>query len=150
MAGISARVRDPYLAAAVGSLVVAALVVGGLHWRHIEKVQELTETEQQAVQDSTRYAAVLKERYAAKAQRDSIVAQLDIIKSIDDERFIWPHIMEEVSRALPAYTWVSSVAQTSAVVSAAARRRHDGEGRRPGERHRHRTRCGAGPLPHRR
>lgn len=120
IAGLRGRVRDPYLASAIGSLVLAVLVVGALHWRHTSRVASLTETEQQAVQDSTRYAAVLKEKYAATAQRDSILKQLDIIRSIDDERFVWPHVLEEVSRALPAYTWLMSINQTSAVVSAAA------------------------------
>lgn len=119
-AGLRGRVRDPYLVSAIGSLVLAIVVVGGLHWRHTSRVASLTETEQQAVQDSTRYAAVLKEKYAAAAQRDSILTQLEIIRSIDDERFVWPHVMEEVSRALPAYTWLISLDQTSAVVSAAA------------------------------
>lgn len=121
LAGVRGRISDPYLASAIGSLVVAMLVVGGLHWRYTSRVASLTETEQQAVQDSTRYAAVLKEKYAAKAQRDSILTQLDIIRSIDNERFVWPHVLEEVSRALPAYTWLISIDQTSAVFSAAAR-----------------------------
>ncbi len=121
LAGLRSRVRDPYLASAIGSLALAILVVGGLHWNHVNRVASLTETEQQAVQDSTRYSAVLKEKYAAAAQRDSILTQLEIIRSIDDERFVWPHVLEEVSRALPAYTWLISLDQTSAVVSAAAR-----------------------------
>lgn len=121
LAGIRGRVRDPYLAAAIGSLLLAIVIVGGLHWRHVSKVASLAEAELQAVQDSTRYAAVLKEKYAAAAQRDSILTQLEIIRSIDDERFVWPHLLEEVSRALPAYTWLVSLDQTSAVVSAAAR-----------------------------
>ncbi|HEX5581998.1 MAG TPA: PilN domain-containing protein [Gemmatimonadaceae bacterium] len=118
---LAARVRDPYLAAATASLVLAAIVVGALHLRHVNRVAELTEREQQAVQDSTRYAAVLREKRAAEAQRDSIVRQLEIIKSIDNDRFVWPHLMEEVSRALPAYTWLTELQQTSAVVSVAAR-----------------------------
>ncbi|MHB1224408.1 MAG: PilN domain-containing protein [Gemmatimonadaceae bacterium] len=121
IAGLRGRVNDPYLTSAIGSLVLAVFVVGALHLRHTTRTASLTETEQQAVQDSTRYAAVLKEKYAAAAQRDSILKQLDIIKSIDDERFVWPHVLEEVSRALPAYTWLVSINQTSAVVSAAAR-----------------------------
>ena len=121
LAGLRGRVRDPFLVSAIGSLALAILVVGGLHWHHVGRVASLTETEQQAVQDSTRYSAVLKEKYAAAAQRDSILTQLEIIRSIDDERFVWPHVLEEVSRALPAFTWLISIDQTSAVVSAAAR-----------------------------
>ena len=70
------------------------------------------------MQDSTRYVAVLRERNRAEAQRDSVQRQLDIIKSIDNDRFIWSHVMDEVSRALPPYTWLKSIAQ-SAIIAAA-------------------------------
>ena len=69
------------------------------------------------MQDSTRYAAVIAQRSAAEASRDSVVRQIDVIKAIDGTRFVWPHILDEVSRALPPYTWLVSIAQTSAVPS---------------------------------
>ena len=67
------------------------------------------------IPDSTRYVAVLRERNRAEAQRDSVRRQLDIIKSIDNDRFIWAHIMDEVSRALPPYTWLKSIQQSAVV-----------------------------------
>ena len=121
LSDLTARVRDPFLAGAVAAVLLAAAGVGMLHLRYTGRVAELAEREQQAVQDSTRYAAILGEKRAAEAQRDSILRQLDIIRSIDHDRYVWPHIMEEVSRALPAYTWLTSLNQTSALVSAAAR-----------------------------
>ena len=27
--------------------------------------------------------------------------------AIDEDRYIWPHILDEVSRALPPYTWIT-------------------------------------------
>jgi Tfp pilus assembly protein PilN len=39
-----------------------------------------------------------------------LLRQVNIIKSIDQDRYVWPHIMDEVSRALPQYTWLSLVA----------------------------------------
>src|SRR6185295_11212502 len=60
-------------------------------------------------QDSTRYASVLKERERAEARRDTVLRSLNLIKAIDDDRFIWPHVMDEVSRALPPFTWLLSV-----------------------------------------
>ena len=115
-----ASVKDPYLAGAVASVLLAMLTVGGLHWRQTTHAAQLAELEQQAVQDSTRYSAILKEKTRAEAQRDSILRQLDIIRSIDNDRYVWPHLMEEVSRALPPYTWLTSLEQTSEVVSVAA------------------------------
>ena len=118
---VGARVRDPFLAGAVASLVLSAGAVAGLHLNHQRKAAVAAEREQVAVADSARFATVLADKRAAEAQRDSILRQLDIIKSIDNDRFVWPHLLEEVSRALPAYTWLTSLNQTSAVVSVAAR-----------------------------
>jgi Tfp pilus assembly protein PilN len=120
-ASVGARVRDPFLVGAVAALLLSVAAVGGLHLRHTAQVEAIAERERQAQADSARFAAVLAEKRSAEAQRDSILRQLEIIRSIDNDRFVWPHLLEEVSRALPAYTWLTSVAQTSAVVSAAAR-----------------------------
>jgi Tfp pilus assembly protein PilN len=57
---------------------------------------------------------MLRERASAVAQRDSVARQLQIIRSIDNDRFVWPHVLDEVSRALPPYTWLTTVEQTSA------------------------------------
>src|ERR687889_235706 len=64
---------------------------------------------QKAVQDSTRYASVLREREKAEAKRDTVLRSLNMIRAIDDDRYIWPHVMDEVSSALPPYTWVVSL-----------------------------------------
>ena len=117
----TSRVRDPFLVGAVASLVLSACAVGGLHLSHQRKSAGVAERAQLASADSARYATVLADKHAAEAQRDSIVRQLDIIKSIDNDRFVWPHLLEEVSRALPAYLWLTSLNQTSAIVSVAAR-----------------------------
>src|SRR5690606_35736002 len=117
---IGSRVKDPYLLSAVGASVVAILAVGLMHTTYAASSSAIEERYELAAADSVRYAAVIADRRSAEAQRDSVIRQLDIIRAIDDDRFIWSHIMEEVSRALPAYTWLTSVQQTSAVVTAAA------------------------------
>jgi Tfp pilus assembly protein PilN len=113
-----ARVKDPFMIAAAVSIIAATGAIGWLHVSQTVRADDLTERERRAVQDSTRYAAVLRERNRALAQRDSVQRQLEIIKSIDNDRFIWSHIMDEVSRALPPYTWLKGI-QQSAVVAAA-------------------------------
>jgi Tfp pilus assembly protein PilN len=112
-ASVSARIRDPYMLSAVASVLVAAAGIGGLHLTQSSQLSALEVREAEAVRDSTRFAVVLKERRKAEAKRDSVVRQLEIIKSIDNDRFVWPHILDEVSRALPPYTWLKSVAQTA-------------------------------------
>jgi type IV pilus assembly protein PilN len=115
-----ARVKDPFMIAAAVSIVAATVSIGYLHVSQTAKADELTDRERRAVQDSTRYVAVLRERNRALAQRDSVRRQLEIIKSIDNDRFVWAHIMDEVSRALPPYTWLKSIQQSAVVAAAAA------------------------------
>ena len=43
----------------------------------------------------------------------SVVQQVELIRSFDNKRYVWPHIMDEVSRALPPYTWLVSITQTN-------------------------------------
>ena len=112
-----ARVKDPFMIAAAVCIVAATVSIGYLHVSQTAKADELTERERRAVQDSTRYVAVLRERNRALAQRDSVQRQLEVIKSIDNDRFIWAHIMDEVSRALPPYTWLKTI-QQSAILAA--------------------------------
>ena len=109
LANLKARVRDPWMLGALGSAVVAALLVGGLYTTQEARAARLDEELQKAVQDSTRYASVLKEREKAEAKRDTVLRSLNMIRAIDDDRFIWPHVMDEVSSALPPYTWLVSL-----------------------------------------
>jgi Tfp pilus assembly protein PilN len=111
----ASRLKDPYLIGAVAAAVISILAIAGLYYQQQAAGLELQQAEQKQVQDSTRYAAVLREKKKAETQRDSVMHQLNIIKAIDNNRFVWPHIMEEVSRALPQYTWVTSIKQTSGV-----------------------------------
>lgn len=120
MAMLGERAKDRYLVAAVLSLVIALATIGTLQSRQSSRHEELTERELKAVQDSARFTAVLTAKRKAEATRDSLYQQLAVIKSIDDSRYLWPHLLEEISGALPPYTWVTSIIQTSAPPSAAA------------------------------
>ncbi|HEY7567069.1 MAG TPA: hypothetical protein VH762_05830, partial [Gemmatimonadaceae bacterium] len=111
--GIGERIKNPYLVTAVSSLAIALLSVGGLHFTQQAEASELSVREESALRDSARYGAVLKERRKLEARRDSVMKQLEIIKSIDNDRFVWPHVMDEVSRALPPYTWLKSMSTIS-------------------------------------
>jgi len=107
--GLGQRIKNPYLVTAVSSLAIALLSVGGLHFTQQAEASELSVREESALRDSARYGAVIAERRKLEARRDSVVKQLEIIKSIDNDRFVWPHVMDEVSRALPPYTWLKSM-----------------------------------------
>jgi Tfp pilus assembly protein PilN len=102
-------IKDPYMIVAIVSLLAAAGGVGALHVSQTATASELAAREEQAVADSARFAAVLRQRASAEAKRDSVQKQLAVIKAIDADRFVWPHVMDEVSRALPPYTWLKNI-----------------------------------------
>lgn len=125
LGNLKAKVRDPWMLGALGSAVAAALIVGGLYTTQEARAARLDEELQKAVQDSTRYASVLREREKAEAKRDTVLRSLNMIRAIDDDRYIWPHVMDEVSSALPPYTWIvslgySGVGQATAPVTTVA------------------------------
>jgi len=112
---IGSRIRDPWLISATVGVVLGLGSVGFMYWRTSAKESALIVEQQKAVQDSTRYASVIKDRSVAEAQRDSVTRQIAIIRSIDGARFVWPHVLDEVNKALTPYTWIRSMVQTSAV-----------------------------------
>ena len=118
--GLASKVNDPLLLSAVTSVLVAALVIGGMFWHQRAQSTQVNESLQKAEQDSINYSGVIREQRKAQSQRDSVVSQVNLIKSFDDKRFVWPHLMEEVSRALPPYTWVTSMVQTNTITTAQA------------------------------
>jgi Tfp pilus assembly protein PilN len=109
-AGILQKIRDPWLISAVGSVVLSVGIVGGTYLYQGQRLSSLTQAETDALADSTRYAAALKERARAEARRDTLLRRMNLIRAIDEDRFIWPHVLDEVSKALPPYTWLSSLA----------------------------------------
>jgi Tfp pilus assembly protein PilN len=64
-------------------------------------------------QDSVRYAEAIAAADSLQARQDTLQRKEAIIREIDADRFVWPHILDEISAALPEYTWLTGVAQTS-------------------------------------
>ena len=114
LAALGARFKDPWLGVAAGGALIGLGAVAAMFVLQSRTAKALQAQELTALQDSTRYDNVVRQTRLAAAQRDSIVRQMAIIAALDGERFVWPHIMDEVSRALPTYTWLRSVAFSSA------------------------------------
>ena len=98
LASARERVKEPWLIGAVGVTTVAVAAVALLFTTQARTSDRVETALQKAVQDSTRYSSVLKEHDKAEAKRDTVLRSLNLIRAIDDDRFIWPHVMDEVSR----------------------------------------------------
>ena len=103
---------DRITAFTVGAWVLAPLLFAWLFLGARSERAELTEAVEVAVQDSARYAQIIAANAALTARRDTIAQKLQIIQQIDAGRYVWPHIMDELSRTLPDYTWLTAITQT--------------------------------------
>ena len=120
VSGATAGIKDKFLIGAIASVSLSVAVVAFLFMSQSAKEKTLVERERRAVEDSTRFKVVLAAKAKAEATRDSLYQQVAIIKSIDASRYLWPHLLDEISQSLPQYTWLTSVTQTSAPPSSVA------------------------------
>jgi Tfp pilus assembly protein PilN len=102
---------DPWRLGAGALVVLALLVVGWLYMGVAGEAEELQVQIEAAQRDSARFADVIERAGALQARRDSIAARVSVIQGIDGARFVWSHLMDEVGRALPDYTWLTRLQQ---------------------------------------
>jgi Tfp pilus assembly protein PilN len=107
------KVKDPWPMAAVG---VTALTVGFLAWTGITAASRISSLEgqlDQARAENRRFRQFMIEKRKAEAARDSVVNQIATIRAVDGDRYVWPHILDEVTRAVPPYVWLTELATVS-------------------------------------
>jgi Tfp pilus assembly protein PilN len=113
--GLGSKTKDPLLLVAVLSWVG---VLGWLGFVFLGTTRELSALEPQLEQsraENKRFKAFLAEKRHQEAIRDSLVAQIGVIRSVDGDRYVWPHLLDEVTRALPAYTWLVDLGPAGAM-----------------------------------
>lgn len=104
---------DPLIAAL---LVLVIIVVGHLSFLFVTQTQKLsslnTDIEAQR-QDSIRFAENIAAADSLRARQDTLLQKADIIRAIDSDRYVWTHILDEVSGSLPDFTWLTTMQQTA-------------------------------------
>ena len=89
-----------------------AIVIGYMAFSFLgvrSTAEELDQTLQTAVADSSRNATVIQRTNELQARGDSIQARVAIIQEIDAGRYTWAHVLDEVAAAVPDYTWLREV-----------------------------------------
>ena len=119
LAGLTEKITDKYMLGAIGAAGLSGLLIAFMFIHQTASARSLEQRETKAVNDSAQFSAVLNAKARAEATRDSLYQQIAIIKSIDDSRYLWSHLMYEISNALPQYTWLTEITQTSQPRSAA-------------------------------
>src|SRR5437879_10378945 len=107
--GLLASIKNPWLLTASAASVI---VVGGGLLLFITQSTRLRvlESRLDAVRvEKRRFDAVIAQKRQSERIRDSLVSQISIIRGIDADRDIWPHVVDQITKALPPYTWLNGV-----------------------------------------
>jgi type IV pilus assembly protein PilN len=107
--GLGAKVKDPLPLMVMGSWVG---VIGFFGFVMVNTSRQLSRLEprlEQTRAENKRFKAFLTEKRHQEMIRDSLVAQIGVIRSVDGDRYVWSHVLDEVSKALPAYTWLTDM-----------------------------------------
>jgi Tfp pilus assembly protein PilN len=107
--GLLASVKNPWLLTASAASVI---VVGGGLLLFITQSTRLRvlESRLDGVRvEKRRFDAVIAQKRQSEKIRDSLVSQINIIRGIDADRYIWPHVLDQITKALPPYTWLTGI-----------------------------------------
>jgi len=89
--------------------VVGLAVAAWLHFSSTGKLHQLELDVSAAQRDSVRLARLRVLNDSLQRQITEVGAKLEVLQEIDAGRYTWAHIFDEVSRALPQYTWLISI-----------------------------------------
>ena len=115
---LTSRVKDPMLLAAAATWLV---VLGGLGAYWTVNARQLAEREQQlehSKAEHRRFKNFIAQKRKQELIRDSLLAQIGVIRNVDRDRYVWAHVLDEVAQALPAYTWLVDITAMGAGVPA--------------------------------
>lgn len=111
------QIKDPWLIAAA----VAALLCGGMVLYYLYERARLAALESQlatATRERKKFDEYITELRRAERLRDSLVAEIGVIRGIDADRYVWPHVLDQISKALPPFTWLVDVSNAGPTTAA--------------------------------
>jgi Tfp pilus assembly protein PilN len=118
--GLGTKVKDPLLLGAVAGWVCVLAFLGFVYLNNVRQLYSLEPRLEQARSEHKRFKAFIADKRRQEKIRDSLLAQITVIRSVDGDRYIWAHLLAEVTKALPAYTWLVDLASSAPAPAPAA------------------------------
>ena len=104
--GLGTKVKDPLLLGAVAGWVCVLGFLGFVYLNNVRQLYSLEPRLEQARSEHRRFKAFITDKRRQEKIRDSLLAQITVIRNVDGDRYVWAHLLDEVTKALPAYTWL--------------------------------------------
>jgi type IV pilus assembly protein PilN len=110
--------RDTWSMVLVAVGVFIPLGMAVLWWGQRSVASELEARLEVATADSARLADLRAVSDSLSARRQLIRERVALVEQLDRNRFVWPHMLDEISRALPQLAWLTNLRQISPLPSA--------------------------------
>lgn len=117
--GLGTKVKDPLLLGAVAGWVCVLGFLGFVYLNNVRQLYTLEPRLEQARSENKRFKAFISDKRRQEKIRDSLLAQITVIRNVDGDRYIWAHVLDEVTKALPAYTWLVDLGSSAPVAAPA-------------------------------
>src|SRR5262249_16470454 len=114
------KVKDPWPMLAVGVWIAMLAFLGWVGIGSVTKLHSVETKLTAARSENHRFRALIADRRRAEAAKDSAVTQIATIRAVDGDRYVWPHILDEVTRAMPPYTWLTDLSATAVAAADSA------------------------------
>jgi Tfp pilus assembly protein PilN len=94
----------------LAALAVLVLLGSGFSWWRLgAQHANLTSTIEREARDSVAFASTIELVQMLRSREDTIRQRIGVIRSVDEGRYVWAHLLDEISRAVPAYTWLNAL-----------------------------------------
>jgi Tfp pilus assembly protein PilN len=103
---------DRWSATMATGWILGPLLIAWLFFGTRARASEVEIAIEGAVRDSSRYATLIAANETLRSRQQTITEKLQMIQEIDVSRYVWAHVLDEISAAVPANTWLVSVIQT--------------------------------------
>lgn len=104
---------DPVVALPVAAAVLAVLFVAGSFFWLGHRESSLKERRDSLRVELNTLNLVILRMDELKERTADVVSRMEIITNVDHNRFAWPRTLDEISSALPRYTWLHTISELS-------------------------------------
>lgn len=111
------KVKEPGLVVAGVTWLAVIIVIGALFFRTRSRVNTLEPQMQQAQDEYQRYHTFVLAKHREERIRDSILSQIGTISAVDQQRYTWSHLLDEIAGSVPEFTWLTSITPVVAAAS---------------------------------
>ena len=108
-AALLTQVKDPWLLGAIAAFVIGIGGNAAIFLLTTATLAQKNHTLEGVRVENRRYEGYVAKKRNSERVRDSLSAEMTIIRGIDADRYVWPHLLDQITKALPPYTWITTV-----------------------------------------